>query len=518
MKLELTGFVQIDTGIHVITAFAGKENPAEVTVDDLDKIADYLEGVYSDGVGQSLAAGIAFPFSWFHQSMIGKQEIAKNARNLSPLQLDEKRIHIEKKVHAHSDFVLRGHQHRDLEPILAALEKEEYRAMVLRDNPDAPPCAFTGKPAYLRVSRDMLPMLNGRGIINFGGLGVAGLPVSDIALLAIHAMPLGCVISQGRLLAVESDDPELAFDFVRINLGNNRRNLEVAKSAGWKKLPNQTAFKTTLIDGLMRIRNLPKGHARFRRRLPSLTAYHFSNSGTDPKIDIYALPSSVVDFVMTASQGQYQEAWRQIVASAWQEDKPEAKEKEESEPKLTRRNYLYEDIFGLPDNARRFIRTYFLRQPMGRIKKDIRSTYSWQRESGLISWELTDLFLRRMMNVEKSRIDNIRALGDRLAEHIAARNDRRLLRELYSARDYRAFRLALLRAIRGYVGESPLVEFDAYVSIFEEAEDFARLDWNLARDLLLIRIFEQLHRIGQLNELADSLADVDAETAGEASA
>src|SRR5581483_8306867 len=497
--LELTGFVQIDTGIHVITAFAGKENPTDVTTDDKDAIADYLEEVYSDGVGQSLAAGIAFTNSGFAQA-----------------SWNDAKFRYKRKAYA--DFVLRGHQHRDLEPILQALEKDEYRAMVLRDNPNAPLCAFTGQPAYLRISRDMLPMLNGRGVINFGGLGLAGLPVSDIALLAIHAMPLGCVSSQGRLLAIESDDPELAFDFVRFNLENNRRNIAAAKSAGWKKLPNQTAFKTTLIDGLMRIRNLPKGHARFKRRLPSLTAYHFSNSGTDPKIDIYSLPSSVVDFVITASQGQYQAAWGQIVASAWQEDKSEAQEKEDAEPKLTRRNYLYEDIFGLPDNARHFIRTYFLRQPMGKIKKDVRSTYSLRREANLISWELTDLFLKRMMNVEKARIDNIRTLGDRLAEHIAARNDTRLLRELYGARDYRAFRLALLRAIRGYVGDAPLVEFDGYVSIFEEAEEFARLDWNLARDLLLIRIFDQLHRIGQLNELADSLADVDAETADQATA
>jgi len=72
------------------------------------------------------------------------------------------------------------------------------------------------------------------------------------------------------------------------------------------------------------------------------------------------------------------------------------------------------------------------------------------------------------------------------------------LNELYNARDYRAFRLALLRAIKSYSGDAPLVEFDGFVSIFEEAEEFARLDWNLARDLLLIRIFEQLYHAGQL--------------------
>ncbi|MEP7287807.1 MAG: hypothetical protein ABI947_18790 [Chloroflexota bacterium] len=221
-----------------------------------------------------------------------------------------------------------------------------------------------------------------------------------------------------------------------------------------------------MITGLIEISRSHRGLARFIHRLPSLTAYHFSNSGTDPKIDIYPLPSSVVSFVATASEGQYQEAWRQIVKAAWQEDKPEAQEREDPEPKFTQRNYFYEDLFGLPDNACRFIRTYFLRQPLGRIKKDIRSTYSLQRDADMISWELTDLFLKRMMNVDKSRVDNIRKLGDKLAEHITARGDKRLLSGLYSARDYRAFRLTLLRTIRSYVGDGPLVEFDAYISAF----------------------------------------------------
>ncbi|MEP7287808.1 MAG: hypothetical protein ABI947_18795 [Chloroflexota bacterium] len=194
--LKRTGFVQVDTGINVITAFAGKENLGNVTLEDLDAIADFLEQVYSDGVGQSLAAGIAFTNSGFAQA------------SWNDAKFRYKRV-------AYANFVLRGHQNRDLEPILKDLDKDEYRAMVLRDNPDAPRCAFTGEPAYLRVSRDMLPMLNGRGVINFGGLGMAGLPVSDIALLAIHAMPLGCLISQGRLLAVESDNTEIAFEFVR---------------------------------------------------------------------------------------------------------------------------------------------------------------------------------------------------------------------------------------------------------------------------------------------------------------
>jgi len=488
--LRLTGFMQVDVGVHTITAFAGKSHPAEVTSADLDAIANYLETFYSDGVGQSLAAGIAFTNSGFAQA----------SWNAGPFR---------KKREAYASFVLRGHQHQDLTPILESLGKGEYRDMVLRDQPNAPRCAFSGDPAYLRISRDMLPMLNGRGIINFGGLGMAGLPVSDWVLLAIHAMPLGCLISQGRLLAADSDDPELVFALVKRNLDNNRRYIAIAQQQGWKKLPNQSYFKTALIEGLLEVRNSLSGLDAVTPHIPSLTAFHFSNSGTDPKIDIYTLPSSAVEFVVIASRGAYQEAWNRIIAAAFQQDKSPQEERKTDEPKFSQRNYLYEDLFGLPDNARRFIRTYFLRQPLGQIKKDVRAGYSLQTQADMLSWELTALFLKRMMNVDKSRIEQIKSLGDRLASHIEAHDDRRLLSDLYHARDYRTFRLALLRAIKGYTGSQPLVEFDGYVAIFEEAEEFARIDWNLARDLLMIRIFEQIQLANpeQFQQMASGIPD-----------
>lgn len=109
--------------------------------------------------------------------------------------------------------------------------------------------------------------------------------------------------------------------------------------------------------------------------------------------------------------------------------------------------------------------------------------------------------------MDKRRIDHIRDLGDRLADYIQRYDDRKLLRALYSERQYWRFRAALLRAIKDYGGSEPLVAFDVYVSIFEESEDFERADWTLARDLLLIRIFEQLQRHGALAAVADALQD-----------
>ncbi len=499
--LRLTGFVLPDVGILTITAFAGKSDPEQVTREDLDGVADYLEDLYSQPMGKYLAGSLAF---------------TTNGGFTQPGWSGEK---YEYKRKAYANFVLRGHQNNDLEPVLAALDergKTEYRDMVLRGVPDAPRCAFTGEPAYLRVSRDMLPMLNGRGIMNFGPMGAAGLPVSDVILLAIHAMPLGCIVSQGALLAVESNDTDLMAAFVRANVDENRRFINLASQNDYEKYPNLSAYKSRLITVLVEAlsKQQQQGEEYEKRgeqyRMPSLTAYHFTNYGSKASVKLYSLPSATVEFIYNINEGRHKPIWQRIVASGWTQDKEESEELNSKTPKLTRRNFIYEDLFELPAEARKFLRTYFLRRPLKAFKRDPRAEYNLFTEADLVSWELTALFLRSIMNMEKSRIDAISELGTRLADYIQTLDRRKLLQTLYKGGKYHQFRTSLLRAIQDYArympaGSEPLVSLEGYIKIFEEADEFALPDWRLAYDLLLIRIFEQLHRSGYLSKAADDL-------------
>ncbi len=501
--LKLTGFPLPDVGILTLTAMAGKSDPADVTLDDLDAAADYLEKFYSQPLGKYVAGSLAFTTNG------GFTQPSWNAPKFAT------------KRPAYASLVLRGHQRRDLEPLLAILDdsgRADYREMVLRDQPNAPRCVFTGEPAYLRVSRDMLPMFNGRGIMNFSAMGESGLPVSEVILLAIHALPLGCVVAQGALLAVESDDHALMFEFVKANLEQNLRFINLANQNDYEKFPNLGSYKTRLIDVLVSSFSTSEGKLSNEDfRAPSLMAYHFSNYGANARVSIYALPSSTVQFVWEASKDQHAAVWREIVRSGQTQDKSRDEELTQKAPKLTQRNLIYEDLFDLPENALAFLRTYFLRRPLRRFKRDPRSEYNTFTQADLLSWDLTALFLKRIMNMDKARIDQLRDLGDRLAAYIQQQDDRKLLRALYQERRYPFFRMALLRAVSDYArrapaGSEPLVPFDSYVKIFEEGEEFERIDWNLARDLLVIRVLERLHEGSYLsNAAADLQTDEDAD-------
>jgi CRISPR-associated protein Cst1 len=52
-----------------------------------------------------------------------------------------------------------------------------------------------------------------------------------------------------------------------------------------------------------------------------------------------------------------------------------------------------------------------------------------------------------------------------------------------------------------------MITFEAYISVFEDGEDLARLDWKLARDLVLIRMVEQLYTLGWLGKNADAIPE-----------
>lgn len=111
--------------------------------------------------------------------------------------------------------------------------------------------------------------------------------------------------------------------------------------------------------------------------------------------------------------------------------------------------------------------------------------------------------------MDKERIEQIRTMGDRLAEYISSQNDRHLFTN-FRIQNYHYFRTVLLRANLAQVkrGNPPIITFDPYIEVFEVAENDYRPDWRLARDLVLIRMIERLYELGWLGANVDAVPDV----------
>jgi CRISPR-associated protein Cst1 len=111
--------------------------------------------------------------------------------------------------------------------------------------------------------------------------------------------------------------------------------------------------------------------------------------------------------------------------------------------------------------------------------------------------------------MEKERVESIRQMADHLAEYVSSQNDRRFFRDFFSEQRYDYFRTALIKANLAHVkrGGRPLISLDPYIEVFEEGDEVARSDWRFARDLVLIRMIEQLHDQGWLGANVDAIPE-----------
>ncbi|MDT8897616.1 type I-B CRISPR-associated protein Cas8b1/Cst1 [Thermanaerothrix sp. 4228-RoL] len=474
-SLDYTGHPLLDVGLATLTAFADKKRPIHLTEDDLHNAAQYIRENYVVDPLKSFL-NVAFPNSGFTNPAFEKQP--------------EKR-------HKYAEIISNAFTApvgEDRDPFTGL----PATALPLNPDGDLPPG---------RTYRQHVPLLTGENVINFHPYGESGIPLSGISLLAFQMLPMGCAKVSGKLLAVHSDDPDLLLYFAKTFLKANLQGVTIARAGGEKKLPDTSPHRarTVLIEYLL---DAEKKRIRLERETgviaPTLTGYYFTNSGQGAELDIYPLPLEVSSFLMVVMHNDLlKPEWEALTARGWQLTRKEGE--------IPRYNRLYEDLFTLPEGAPRFIRLYFLRKPSRQTldKQDPTLTYDTHREVNLISWRLTEIFLKKVMLMEESRIQSIRELGDALAQHVIDRNDRGVFNGFWMARNYGELRAVLIRASAAEVraGRKPLITLDQFLSIFEQSEGVPNADWRLGRDLVLIRLLEQLYQKGWFQAHAEELPE-----------
>lgn len=489
-QLQYTGHPLVDVGIATIVAFADKDSPDELTEADLEAIADYMTQNYNVNPMRSYLTVAFMNADGFTQPAYFKNPEAQQQ---------------------YANLVLRAYG----EDVPTRQERDPFLGLPVVDIS----LNVKGATEPGRAFRQHIPLQTGVDVINFYPYGDAGLPISGLALLTIHAFPLGSAKCYGSPLLIHSDNQEIMLSFARKFLDHNRRAINLAQQAGSNKLGELPKRRATLIIETL-LEALSKQERSEKKNQPfSITALHI-NSGKTPSLDIYHLPSQIVSYLQLMLSPDYQVAWEQIVRRAWIKPKLKRGQTEAPADFQPDRNYLYEDLFSLAGNvanrAPRFIRTYFLRDAYRYARQDEtdpRRDYNAQEEVGLVSWKVTEPFLRRIMHMEPERIEEIKALGDALAEYIKSENDRSFFRSFYAVKRYDFLRNALIKANTAHVkrGNAPFLTFENYISVFEVGEAVAFKDWKLARDLVLIRLVEKLHANEWLGGNMDAIPEVSQE-------
>lgn len=445
--LRWTGHPLVDMGIATLVAFTGRDQPDDVTYDDLEQFASYAEESLLSPALRSLASVL----------------YTINNDYLNPSLTDDRR-------------------------------RAKARGALLRfvspPEPGLPACTYCRRPAAKAAStsalayRDVVPMLTGRGVINFFPYGAHGLPLCGLCNTALQALVIGAPSCEGRALVVESDDPRQLIALIRSWLPDVRARIQLSTATG-QKVDAWSAPRTRLIDRLVDLER--------RHRLPSTVArfiiYHLSNSCQGPAIDIHRLQAPAVSFLRRAQGAAYHQAWTRVARHAWLDaDRRRAERDPDDAERPLWRNHFYDALFQLPDNARAFVARFFLAPQR-------RSTQEAGDGDHVPLWRLVELFVKEVLAMEQPRIDAIRTLADEIAVEVSTNDDRKLFQRAYQVRGYQELRRLLIQCSFRRIsrGLAPLLSFEDFLTLFEVGDELPRTDWRLAWDLVLIRVIDQLH-------------------------
>ena len=318
-------------------------------------------------------------------------------------------------------------------------------------------------------TKDVIPLIGSKKLINFFSAGEKGAQYCDTCSLLVQFSPLMLYKARQLVLLQSTSNHVLKYWTLKIRDFINNQITMGDYSGCWNTGITQPInslfdFATNLIR---------EYDTNWFEESPTITIYHFTNYIQRPDLEIFNLPSDVFRFLTYIHSHNERDVWYRIVKKGFFRLKSNAQDKDVARAfkKYTNRVYI-----NLLNN--RSIVHYFI------------DTKNRKCEG---SWDLFEYYLTTVKKMDKKRIENIKKLGDEISEFIRQTNQIKRLTQLELAKNYFSFRniLRIISKTRLSLNpKEPLFTLDNYVQyLFPEGA----LSWTETRDLLLFRIYEQLH-------------------------
>lgn len=458
--LRWTGHPLIDMGVASIVIATENDTPEEVSVEQWQSLMMQLKKDYFLGVYKKTSYAI-------HHNLFEEPSRAGSTP---------------KSIQARQDFI-----------------HDFFEQWVVSPKKSVGTCTFfSEQPAVLRSARDKVPMLLGKGQLNFYPHGESEVPISSLALGCILALPLCTPPISGRLPILSIDDKELLLNVCYSWYEELKAEFAMVRLKKGE-LNDRKAPRTRLWKILQEVFDPNSKHRTSQTLTPepvlaSITMYHLSNIGTGPGIDIYTILPHVLVFAQKAKSNLHHKTWEALVNSFWRNSTGKITGKAPASEKIqVLKNALYESLDQLPDNTLSFIRYFFLQFVQNRV--------GLRNEIQVINidiWSLITLFLKEVVNMSPTRIQKIQSLADALALEVMENNDKSVFRGVLGTSGgdaYGAFRNLMVRTLRKRLERKDSLLFTTgdYLEIFEVGEELVVSDWKMARDLIRIRFLESLY-------------------------
>lgn len=490
--LRWTGHALVDVGIAGLCAFAERERPEELTFEDLDKAGELMVKEY---YGEKFKTFLhcVFPNATFVQKRV--EELTKEAFNRRYFRAHR----------ASPDPVVIG-QH----------------------------CIFSGEPATSWLVRTHLPLFSAERVVNFRPDGTASVPVAGPFVVALMFLPLASRRAEGKLLAVHADDPALTLRFAHLYLKDNRRLLAMplptepaafhpefereqpvrdSGKSGHYKFADVKAPRSFIIADLTELARLTLPTTR-RCHPTGLTVYHLSNSGQGTSLDIFDIPSGLVNFIARASGARTRTAWQSIQRNfdPFNNKRDDGGSKSRSKSPLIEgrpgitRNQAFEELSAIFEPGftdKRAAAAWLSKHVLGRLNRGSRTTFTHTQAR---TWALAGLFLEEVMGMKPGQVEAIRVFADKVAGWIHEKYDKRLFHALMFGKLPDAQQGLRKTQRKSAINGGPvLFGLDEFTNVWLHSHDSIYL----TRDLICIRIAEKLDELGYFREHPEDQFDAD---------
>lgn len=347
------------------------------------------------------------------------------------------------------------------------LEKLNDLINSIGDVQESGSCMGCGRRNVEEVFRkDVIPLTGSNSLVNFFSFGNSGADYCSLCALLVQFSPLIMYHCGGKMIVLHSNSQKVMKFWAKKAI----RNIEVQKSSG--------EFEGCYNNGITRptnaifniISQVIDSGRKWRNETPSFNFYYFTNYNQNPELDIFTLPTSVFKF-LTEIPIDDRINWNFIIKKSYKFvkwDKVESDDDYKNNP-----NTVYNNLM--------------------EGKSILRLFYNIKFKKTYCSWKLVESYMKEVWNMDKKRIEVIKDVGDRLSDYIKNNDDPKSLNNLERASNYNNFRNILRKILKNKISKGDnelLFTYDDYVNyLFPEGN----MTWRETQDLLLFRIYENLH-------------------------
>lgn len=314
--------------------------------------------------------------------------------------------------------------------------------------------------------KDAIPLTGSKALTNYFSFANSGADYCSLCALLIQFSPLTAYRCGGKMIVLHSNSKKVMKFWAKKAI----ENIDVQISSGeFSGCYNQGITRpTNAIFNI--ISQVIASGSHWRRENPSFNFYYFTNYVQEPELDIYTLPNGVFTFLAEIPRDDWSN-WNFIVKKAYRFvnwDKVESDDDYKNNP-----NKVYSNLL--------------------EGKSILKSFYTIKFKKTYCTWKLVKSYLKEVRNMDEKRIDVIKDVGDRLSKYIKDNDSSKTLSNLEQASNYNNFRNILRKILKNKISlgdDELLFTFDEYVlHLFPEGN----VTWRETQDLLLFRIYENLH-------------------------